>query len=52
VVEILSPDDSYRDTKGHAADYLDIGVHAVWIIYPNSKWTVVCEECMDLGTYL
>lgn len=37
VVEILSPDDSYSDTKSRAADYLDMGVHTVWIIDPKTR---------------
>ena len=37
IVEILSPDDTYTDTQIRAADYLDMGVSAVWIIDPGSR---------------
>jgi Uma2 family endonuclease len=37
VVEILSPDDSYTDTQWRSADYLNMGVRAVWIIDPTSR---------------
>ncbi len=51
VVEILSPDDGYSDTKARAADYLDMGVHTVCIIDPKTRSGQWCEECMDVGTY-
>src|SRR5580693_3954839 len=37
VVEILSPDDTYTDTQSRSADYLNMGVRAVWIIDPASR---------------
>ena len=37
VIEILSPDDTYTDTQRRAADYLSMGVGAVWIIDPTSR---------------
>ena len=37
VVEILSPADSYTDTQSRSADYLNMGVRAVWIIDPTSR---------------
>jgi Uma2 family endonuclease len=37
VVEILSPDDTYSDTQRRSADYLNMGVRAVWIIDPASR---------------
>ena len=37
VVEILSADDSYTDTQSRSADYLKMGVRAVWIIVPTSR---------------
>jgi Uma2 family endonuclease len=37
VVEILSPDDTYTDTQSRSADYLNMGVQAVWIIDPASR---------------
>jgi Uma2 family endonuclease len=37
VVEILSPDDTYTDTQMRSADYLNMGVRAVWIIDPASR---------------
>jgi Uma2 family endonuclease len=37
VVEVLSPDDTYTDTHSRSADYLNMGVRAVWIIDPTSR---------------
>ena len=42
IVEILSPDDSYSDTEQRAADYLGMGVQAVWIIDPQSRTGRMC----------
>ena len=37
VIEILSPDDTYADTERRAADYLAMGVPALWIIDPETR---------------
>jgi Uma2 family endonuclease len=42
VVEILSPDDSYTDTQRRSADYLQMGVRAVWIIDPATRTGRCC----------
>ena len=42
IVEILSPDDSYSDTEQRAADYLGMGVRAVWIVDPQSRTGRMC----------
>ncbi|WP_035357998.1 Uma2 family endonuclease [Edaphobacter aggregans] len=44
VVEILSPDDSYSDTRARATDYFDMGVHTVWIIDPKTRSGEWCEK--------
>jgi Uma2 family endonuclease len=42
VVEILSPDDTYSDTEERAADYLGMGIRAVWIIDPKTRTGRMC----------
>jgi Uma2 family endonuclease len=37
VIEILSPDDSYSETKRRATDYIEMGAHTVWIIDPETR---------------
>jgi Uma2 family endonuclease len=41
-VEILSPDDTYSDTEERAADYLAMGIQAVWIIDPKTRTGRMC----------
>jgi Uma2 family endonuclease len=41
-VEILSPDDSYSDMEERAADYLAMGIRAVWIIDPKTRTGRMC----------
>jgi Uma2 family endonuclease len=41
-VEILSPDDTYSDTEERAADYLNMGIEAVWIIDPKTRTSRMC----------
>jgi Uma2 family endonuclease len=42
VVEILSPDDTYSDTEGRAADYQRMGVGTLWIIDPQTRTGRMC----------
>jgi Uma2 family endonuclease len=42
IVEILSPDDTYSDTEERAADYLAMGIKAVWIIDPKTRTGRMC----------
>jgi Uma2 family endonuclease len=37
VIEILSPDDTYSDTQQRAADYVNMGIHTIWIIDPKTR---------------
>jgi Uma2 family endonuclease len=37
VVEILSPDDPYTGTQSRSAEYLSMGIRAVWIIDRASR---------------
>ncbi len=37
VVEIVSPDDSERDTKVKRADYAEIGIPEYWIVNPEDE---------------
>ena len=41
-VEILSPDDSYSDMEERAADYLAMGIRAVWMIDPKTRSGRMC----------
>lgn len=42
VVKILSPNDTYSDTAERAADYLAMGIKAVWIIDPKNRTGRMC----------
>ncbi len=41
VVEIVSPDDSERDTKVKRADYAEIGIPEYWIVNPEDETIAV-----------
>jgi Uma2 family endonuclease len=43
VIEILSPDDTYSDTRERAEDYRNMGVETVWIIDPKTRTGRVCS---------
>lgn len=42
VVEILSPDDSCSEMEERAADYVSMGIRAVWIIDPRTRTGRMC----------
>ncbi len=42
VVEILSPDDSYRDLEVRVNDFLHMGASAVWLIDPDTRSGRLC----------
>ncbi|MDX6460935.1 MAG: hypothetical protein QOE55_4632, partial [Acidobacteriaceae bacterium] len=37
VVELLSPEDSYAETRARATDYFHMGIPAVWIVDPRVR---------------
>ncbi len=41
-IEVLSPDDSYSEVQERSADYLAMGVPAVWLIDPRTRTARVC----------
>lgn len=43
VIEILSTDDTYSDTRERARDYRDMGVETVWIIDPKIRTGRMCS---------
>lgn len=42
VIEILSPDDTYSDLEERVADYLAMGVKAIWTIDPKTRTARMC----------
>ncbi len=42
-VEIFSPSDGIRQTTRKVKQYLALGCHTVWVVYPKSKKVVVFE---------
>ena len=42
IIEILSPADTYSDTQERAQDYLDMGVHTLWIVDPKTRTGRMC----------
>jgi Uma2 family endonuclease len=43
IVEVLSPGDSYSDTRKRADDYLRMGVQTTWIVDPVTRTGRVCS---------
>jgi len=37
VIEIVSPNDTASDINDKVTDYLDAGVHLIWLVYPNKR---------------
>ena len=50
IVEILSPSDTYADTQRRAQDYLQMGVHTIWIIDPETRSARQCVDDVWTGT--
>jgi Uma2 family endonuclease len=44
VVEILSPDNTYSDTRERANDFLSMGVETIWIIDLKTRTARVCSD--------
>jgi Uma2 family endonuclease len=44
LIEVLSKDDSLRSMRERVDDYLNFGVHNVWILDPASKRAYVCSQ--------
>jgi Uma2 family endonuclease len=42
IIEILSPDDTYSATVRKAQDYVQMGVHTIWIIDPETRTGRMC----------
>jgi Uma2 family endonuclease len=60
VVEILSPEDNYAETRARASDYFRMGVTAVWIVDPrvcSGHWSTggvwTQSDCLEVpGTQI
>jgi Uma2 family endonuclease len=44
VIDVLSPTDSYSETKTLARDYIDMGVRNIWLVDPERR---ACEMYRD-----
>jgi Uma2 family endonuclease len=44
VIEVLSPSDTYTETKRKIGDYLDMGIKTVWVIDPETRKGEICGE--------
>ncbi len=48
VIEIKTPDDSYKIMRGKAAFYLQNGTKLVWLVYPEKHLIEVCQVVGDI----
>jgi Uma2 family endonuclease len=44
VIEVLSPGDSYAETRRKIRDYLAMGVKTVWVIDPETRKAEICGD--------
>lgn len=44
VVEVISPNDRWQDTRAKILDYFTIGVHRVWLVEPAQRAVLVYAE--------
>ncbi len=44
VVEVLSPRDTYAETRRRARDYQEMGVANIWLIDPETRTAQVCAK--------
>ncbi len=44
VVEVLSPRDTYAETRRRARDYRQMGVENIWLIDPETRTAQVCAK--------
>ena len=49
VVEIMSPDDRWRDVRQKLGEYFAIGVERVWIVEPDSRTVLVYRSETEMG---
>ena len=49
-VEVISPNDVYRQVMNKVFDYLDEGVKQVWLIYPERKLLTIYHSLTDSET--
>jgi Uma2 family endonuclease len=49
VIEVLSPSDTYSETKRRIGDYLAMGIKTVWVIDPETRKGEICGESPQVG---
>lgn len=48
VVEVVSPNDRRREVREKVEEWLNAGVHLVWVLYPATRSAIVYRSLSDL----